>query len=64
MPMVTPFEMRKRVMLQAAWAAGCSIFAYQVPTKADEHTKQEIMALYRELAKLVMERVAEGGGNG
>jgi hypothetical protein len=31
---------------------------------ADEHTKQEIMALYRELAKLVMERVAEGGGNG
>jgi hypothetical protein len=28
----------------------------QVPTKADEHTKQEIMALYRELAKLVLDK--------
>jgi hypothetical protein len=52
--------MRKRVMLQAAWSSGCSIFAYQVPSKADEHTKQEIMTLYRELVKLVMERAAEG----
>jgi chromosome partitioning protein len=60
-PMLTPFEMRKRVMLQAAWSAGCSIFAYPVLSKTDEHTKQEIMALYRELAKLVMERAAEGG---
>jgi hypothetical protein len=46
--MVTPFEMHKRVMLQAAWSSGCSIFAYPVPSKADEHTRQEIMALYRE----------------
>jgi hypothetical protein len=45
----------------AAWSSGCSIFAYPVPSKTDEHTKQEIMALYRELAKLVMERAAEGG---
>ena len=60
-PMVTPFEMPKRVMLQATWSSGCSIFAYPVPSKTDEHTKQEIMALYRELAKLVMERAAEGG---
>jgi chromosome partitioning protein len=63
-PMVTPFEMRKRVMLQAAWSAGCSIFAYPVPSKADEHTKQEIMEHYQERAKLVMERVAEGGTHG
>ena len=54
-------EMRKRVMLQAAWSSGCSIFAYPVLSKTDEHTKQEIMALYRELAKLVMEWAAEGG---
>jgi chromosome partitioning protein len=60
-PMLTPFEMRKRVMLQAAWSAGCSIFAYPVLSKTDEHTKKEIMALYRELAKLVMEWAAEGG---
>ena len=60
-PMVTPFEMRKRVMLQATWSSGCSIFAYQVLSKTDEHTKQEIMEHYRELAKLVMERAAEGG---
>jgi chromosome partitioning protein len=30
--------MRKRVMLQAAWSSRCSIFAYQPPAKADEHT--------------------------
>ena len=60
-PMLTPFEIRKRVMLQVAWSAGCSIFAYPVLSKTDEHTKQEIMALYRELAKLVMEWAAEGG---
>jgi chromosome partitioning protein len=59
-PMLTPFELRKRVMLQAAWAAGCSIFAYQPPSNADEKTKREVVELYRELANFVMEQV-EGG---
>ena len=53
-------SLRKRVILQAAWAAGCSIFAYQPPSNADEKTKREVVELYRELARFVMEQ-AEGG---
>ena len=59
-PMLAPFELRKRVMLQAAWAAGCSIFAYTPASGADERTKREIVELYRELGRFVMEQ-AEGG---
>ncbi len=57
--MLAPFELRKRVILQAAWAAGCSIFAYQPPSRADEKNKIEVIELYRELARFVMAR-AEG----
>jgi chromosome partitioning protein len=60
-PMVVPFELRKRVILQAAWAAGCSIFAYTPPSSADEKNKREVIEVYRELARFVMEQ-AEGGG--
>jgi hypothetical protein len=60
-PMVAPFELRKRVILQAAWAAGCSIFAYTPPSSADEKNKREVIEVYRELARFVMEQ-AEGGG--
>jgi chromosome partitioning protein len=59
-PMLAPFELRKRVILQAAWASGCSIFAYQPPSRADEKNKLEVIELYRELARFVMEQ-AEGG---
>ena len=59
-PMLAPFELRKRVILQAAWANGCSIFAYQPPSSADEKTKREVVELYRELARFVTEQ-AEGG---
>jgi chromosome partitioning protein len=59
-PMLAPFELRKRVILQAAWAAGCSIFAYTPPNNADEKTKREVVELYRELARFVMEQA--GGG--
>ena len=59
-PMLAPFELRKRVILQAAWAAGCSIFAYPPPSAADEKTKREVVDLYRELARFVMDQ-AEGG---
>ncbi len=59
-PEVTPFELKKRVMLQAAWEKGASIFAYQ--GGADEKTRQEIMAQYTQLAQLIMER-ATGGSN-
>jgi chromosome partitioning protein len=59
-PMVVPFELRKRVILQAAWASGCSIFAYSPPSSADDKNKREVIDLYRELARFVMDQ-AEGG---
>jgi chromosome partitioning protein len=59
-PILAPVELRKRVILQAAWAAGCSIFAYEPASSKDEHIKQELIALYRELARFVMTQ-AEGG---
>lgn len=59
-PAVAPFELRKRVILQAAWANGTSIFAYSPPSSADERTKQEVSELYRDFARFVMDQV-EGG---
>jgi chromosome partitioning protein len=57
---VTPFEIRKRVMLQSAWSRGCSIFAYQTNSNAEEQVRLELADLYKQLAYLVMERVKEG----
>ncbi len=63
-PMLAPFELRKRVILQAAWAGGCSIFAHHPSSRADEKTKWEVVALYRELGRFVMERAEEGATRG
>lgn len=59
-PIMAPVELRKRVILQAAWAAGCSIFAYPSPSTKGALIKQELMSLYRKLARFVMAQ-AEGG---
>ena len=59
-PTVAPFELRKRVILQAAWANGSSIFAYPTVSSTDERTKREVVDLYRELGRFVMNQ-AEGG---
>ena len=59
-PQVTPFEIRKRVMLQNAWSHGCSIFAYQVSTNAEEQTRVELADIYRQLAHFVVEQVRGG----
>jgi chromosome partitioning protein len=61
-PVLAPFELRKRVILQAAWAAGCSIFAYEPASSADEKTKREVVELYRELGRFVIDQ-AEGGAS-
>ena len=63
-PTVTPFELRKRVMLQVAWGEGHSIFSYKPGSSGDEKTRQEIVELYRELANLVRERVTGGSQYG
>jgi chromosome partitioning protein len=60
-PMVTPFEIRKRVLLQEAWSTGNSIFSYKSGSTAHAETQQEIMNLYIQLAQLVMERAERRG---
>jgi chromosome partitioning protein len=62
LPTMTPFEFRKRVLLQDAWSKGCSVFAYQADGTLQRQTRDEIADLYRQLAHLVMERV-EGGNH-
>jgi len=59
-PMLTPFELRKRVILQASWAAGCSIFAYHPLSSADDRAKREVVELYRELGRFVIDQSQEG----
>lgn len=59
-PEVTPLEIRKRVMLQSAWSRGCSIFAYQPASSAEEQTRAELADIHRQLAQFVLERVQGG----
>jgi hypothetical protein len=59
-PVVTPIEIRKRVMLQAAWSQGCSIFGYHTGTAAEEKTRLELADTYKALAHFVLERVQGG----
>jgi chromosome partitioning protein len=56
-PNVTPFELRKRVMLQQAWSAGQSIFTYKTTTNSDEQTRQDVVESYLQLAEFVTDRV-------
>ncbi len=55
-PHVTPFHIPMRGMLQDAWGAGCSIFSYRAHSSGDEKTREEICAIYTQLATYVMER--------
>ena len=61
-PVVTPFELRKRVLLQAAWSSGCSIFGYKPQSRADEQIRVEIADVYSQLADFVIEKAKEGQG--
>ncbi len=63
-PAVVPIELRKRVLLQEVWAAGCSIFSYQPTSSAQAHAKDEIVELYRQLADLLLTRAREGDTHG
>ena len=56
---VTPFELRKRVVLQNAWDEGHSIFAYDAKSPDHIRSKQEVVSDYLELARFVIDRVGE-----
>jgi chromosome partitioning protein len=58
-PVVTPFEIRKRVLLQAAWRDGKSAFTYHATTSAEERTRRELTELYTDLAALITQRTRE-----
>jgi chromosome partitioning protein len=58
-PRVTPFELRKRVIVQAAWSSGRSIFGYEPISRSEGENKQEVIELYRQLADYVVEKAEE-----
>lgn len=53
-PTLTPFELRKRVLLQNAWEKGRSIFTYSPTNSGDERTQAEIIHMYTQLADFVV----------
>jgi len=53
-PTLTPFELRKRVLLQNAWEKGHSIFTFSPSSGADERTQAELMHMYTQLADFVV----------
>jgi chromosome partitioning protein len=59
-PALVPIDLRKRVLLQDAWAKGCSVFGFEPVSAAQIQTRNEIVDVYRQLADLVVER-ANGG---
>ncbi len=56
-PAVTPFEIKKRVVLQEAYAKGNSIFTYKAPNTTKEDDCIELRKIYTELAKFVLNKL-------
>lgn len=56
-PAVTPFEIKKRVVLQEAYANGNSIFTYKAPNSLKEDDCNELRRIYTELAKYITNRI-------
>ena len=61
-PAVTPFEIKKRVVLQEAYDQGRSIFSFEAPTSTKADDSMELRKLYTALAQVIEDRVSEGGG--
>jgi chromosome partitioning protein len=56
-PHVIPFELRKRVLIDAAWSRGGSVFAYEPRSAAERETRDEVIAMYEQLAQAINDRV-------
>src|SRR3954463_14527013 len=56
-PVVTPFEIKKRVVLQEAYDKGCSIFSFKPPNSVKEQDAHELKKVYSELAAFVVEQL-------
>src|SRR3989440_2674170 len=55
-PIVTPFEIKKRVVLQEAYDLGRSIFSYKAPNSVKGDDANELKRLYIELAQFVADK--------
>jgi chromosome partitioning protein len=60
-PNVTPFELRKRVILQNAWDEGRSIFHYEASKPDQVKAKREVVEDYLQLAHFICEQVKPEG---
>ena len=58
-PVVTPFEIKKRVVLQEAYDKGRSIFSYEPPNSIKEHDAHELKKVYTELAIHIAEQLGK-----
>src|SRR4051794_1641494 len=58
-PALTPFEIKKRVVLQEAYDKGRSIFSFKAPTSTKEDDCNELRHLYTELADFISGRIGK-----
>src|SRR3954466_14420586 len=56
-PALTPFEIKKRVVLQEAYDKGRSIFPFEAPNSSKADDSYELCHLYTELAQFISKRV-------
>lgn len=56
-PAVTSFELKKRVVLQEAYAKGNSVFTYKAPNSLKEDDCNELRRIYLELGKFIIVKV-------
>ena len=56
---MTPFEIKKRVVLQEAYDKGCSIFSFKPPNSVKEQDARELKKVYAELATFVVEQLSK-----
>jgi cellulose biosynthesis protein BcsQ len=58
-PVATPFEIKKRVVLQEAYDKGRSIFSFKPPNSVKEHDAIELRKIYTELATFVRDQLSK-----
>lgn len=58
-PVVTPFEIKKRVVLQEAYDKGRSIFSFEPPNSLKAQDAHELKRVYSELAAFITEHLSK-----
>src|SRR3712207_908127 len=59
-PALTPFEIKKRVVLQEAYDKGRSIFSFEAPTSNKADDCHELRRLHTQLAEFITARTGKG----